>query len=376
MNARIVVAPDSFKGSAGAEVVAAAVADGWRSVRPSDEVIELPMADGGEGTVDAFLAAVPGAIQRTVVVDGPDNRPVTARWALLPAAEATPGGTAVIEVAQTSGLGLLDPLRPLHAHTRGLGQAIAAALDGGVSRVLVGLGGSATTDGGAGALVALGARLTTRTGADIADGNTGLGTVAAVDLSGLRPAPEGGVVLLTDVRSPLLGERGAARVFGPQKGASPGDVEVMEVYLENLVRRTAEHFPSATALSERPGAGAAGGTGFGLSLWGATIRVGADEIAAQLKLPEAVRAADLVITGEGRYDEQTGEGKVAARVASLAREADVPVALVAGLVAIEPQGFADRVELTSLAGSAAASLADAANWARRAGGVLAARWRG
>jgi len=285
------------------------------------------------------------------------------------------GETAVIEVAQTSGLNLLDPLRPLEAHTRGLGQAIAQALREGVSRILVGLGGSASSDGGAGALAALGARFTTGDGTTTRDGNAGLSWIEAADLRGLPPLPEGGVVLLTDVRSPLLGERGAARVFGPQKGASLAEVETMEENLANFTRRIAEHRPEAASISAAPGAGAAGGTGFGLALWGATTTSGADEIAVQVELPDAVRGADLVITGEGRYDAQTGEGKVAAHVASLARDAGVPVALIAGLIAIEPVGFADRVELTSLAGSAEESVADTAKWARRAGEVLATRWR-
>ncbi|MGO4533871.1 glycerate kinase [Leifsonia sp. 2MCAF36] len=374
MSARIVVAPDSFKGSAGAAVIADAIAEGWRRTRPDDELALLPMADGGEGTVEAFLTAVPGARERTVVVDGPDGRPVSARWALLPAAPDAPGGTAVVEVAQTSGLDLLEQLLPFDAHTRGLGQAIGAALDEGVSRILVGLGGSATNDGGAGALAALGARFTVATGAAASDGNAGLAAIAAIDLSGLRPLPAGGVVLLTDVRSPLLGERGAARVFGPQKGASPSDVEELDRNLAAFVRVLAENDPAVTALSDRPGAGAAGGTGFGLTVWGATIRPGADEVADRIGLQDALRDADLVITGEGRYDEQTSEGKVAAHVAALAHEAGVPVALVAGLATIDPAGFTDHVELTALAGSAAASLADTAGWARRAGEVLAQRW--
>ena len=220
-----------------------------------------------------------------------------------------------MEVAQTSGLGLLDPKLPFAAHTRGLGQAIGAVLDEGVSRVLVGLGGSATTDGGAGALAALGARFTGRSGADVADGNTGLATIEAVDLGALRPLPEGGVVLLTDVRSPLLGERGAARVFGPQKGASPGDVEQLDRNLAHFVQRLAERAPEADLLSTRPGAGAAGGTALGLTLWGATITAGADEVAVRLGLRESVADADLVITGEGRYDEadRRGQGRRACR---------------------------------------------------------------
>ncbi|MEV8213761.1 glycerate kinase [Leifsonia sp. NPDC077715] len=372
MTPRIVVAPDSFKGSAEASAVAEAIADGWRSVRPGDELRRLPMADGGEGTVDAFLAAVPGAEERTTTVDGPDGRPVSARWAILRGGESGP--TAVVEIAQTSGLGLLDPLQPLTAHTRGLGRLLAAALDAGAVRILVGLGGSATSDGGAGALQALGASLLGPDGRPARSGNAGLADLARVELDGLPPLPAHGVTLLTDVRSPLLGDRGAARMFGPQKGATPADVERIEAGLAEFVQLLAEVRPDAAALSERPGAGAAGGTGFGLSLWGADIRPGADEVGSRLDLPRAIREADLVITGEGRYDTQTREGKVAAHVAALARAEGTPVALVAGMIALEPDGFVDHVELSALAGSADASRADAVGWARRAGELLASRW--
>jgi glycerate kinase len=337
------------------------------------------MADGGEGTVEAFLASTPGAVPRSVVVEGPDGRPVSARWALLPPGAAAhdpsaePGATAVLEIAQTSGLGLMDGRRPLEAHTRGLGQALAAALDAGASRVLVGLGGSATSDGGAGALQWLGARLLTSHGRAVAPGNAGLGGLDRVDLTGLRPLPPGGVTMLTDVRGPLLGERGAARVFAPQKGASPAQVETIERNLARFVGCAAESRPDAVALAASPGAGAAGGTGFGLGLWGAGVRPGAEEVGARLGLTEAVADADLVITGEGRFDAQTAEGKVAAHVASVARGSGVPVALVAGIVAVEPDGFDAYAELASLAGSAAASSADAARWARRAGRLLAVR---
>jgi len=373
MSARIVIAPDSFKGSAGADAVAEAIADGWRSMRPGDDLALLPMADGGEGTVDAFLATVPGAIERFTTVDGPDDSAVSARWALLPARPEAPGGTAVVEIAQTSGLGLLDTLRPLDAHTYGLGQLIATALDAGVSRVLVGLGGSASSDGGAGALAALGAEFHDRDGLPVARGNVGLGAIARVDLRGALPLPEAGAVLLTDVRSPLLGERGAARQFGPQKGARPEQVGLMESNLENFAQRAAEHDPRLARLADRASAGAAGGAAFGLSLWGAAIADGADEVAAVIGLREAIRTADLVITGEGRYDEQTGQGKVAERVSSLAAAVGVPVSLVAGVISVAPSGFSDHVELTSLAGSAEASVGDTARWARRAGAVLAAR---
>ncbi|WP_431246265.1 glycerate kinase [Leifsonia xyli] len=373
MDLRVVIAPDSFKGSADADAVSRAIAEGWSAVRPADHVRRLPMADGGEGTVDAFLASAPGAAGRSTAVEGPDGRPVSARWALLPPTGSDGGPTAVLEIAQTSGLGLMHPLRPLDGHTRGLGRLIVAALDAGATRILIGLGGSATSDGGSGALQEIGARLTDERGGPIPPGNAGLASLAHVDLTALRRTPEDGVTLLTDVRSPLLGERGAARMFGPQKGASPAEVETLERNLTRFVRCVATRRPDADAVSVRPGAGAAGGTGFGLALWGADFRAGAQEVAARLGLPAAIREADLVITGEGRFDEQTREGKVAAEVASLASAAGTPVLLVAGSIAADPAGFADQVELSSLAGSVEASVADTVRWARRAGEVLAAR---
>ncbi|WP_426518995.1 glycerate kinase [Diaminobutyricibacter sp. McL0618] len=371
---RVVVAPDSFKGSATASAVAHAIADGWRSVRPGDDILSLPMADGGEGTVDAF-ADVDGAIVVTTTVEGPDGLLVDARWVRLPASADAPDGTAVVEIAGTSGLGLLDPLLPLDAHTRGLGQAIGAALDSGVSRILVGLGGSASTDGGAGALQALGARLLSDDGTDVPGGGRGLGALATVDLSLLRRLPPRGVVVLTDVRNPLLGARGAAGVFAPQKGATAADVVVIEANLRRFRDCAAADDATASALSEEPGAGAAGGTGFGLMLWGASVRSGATEIAERVGLPAALADADIVITGEGRFDAQTSEGKVASHVVGLARAAGVPVLLVAGSIAAHPGMFADHAELAGLAGSATESFEHPEQWASRAGAELAARLR-
>jgi glycerate kinase len=371
MTPRILIAPDSFKGSADADAVSRAIATGWSAVRPGDDVGTLPLADGGEGTVDAFLAGAAGAEPRTTTVEGPDGRAVEARWALVP---GPGGGTAVVEVAQTSGLGLLDRLMPLDAHTRGLGQLIAAALRDGATRIVVGLGGSATSDGGAGALEALGARFLTVDGRPVPPGNAGLAAVTDVHLDRLAPAPPHGVTLLTDVRNPLLGARGAARVFGPQKGATPSQVEGLEANLAHFLRQVTRMRPDAVDLAESEGAGAAGGTGFGLLLWGAEVRPGADEVGRLLGLPEAVRDADLVITGEGRFDEQTREGKVVSHVAALASAAGTPVSLVAGVVETAPDAFTDVAELRTLAGSAEASYADAVQWARRAGELLASRW--
>ncbi|AAT88607.1 glycerate kinase [Leifsonia xyli subsp. xyli] len=368
---RIVVAPDSFKGTADAAAIARALAGGWLSARPQDDLALRPMADGGEGTVAAFAAAVPGARTRTVIVDGPDDRPVKAHWVHLPASAGRPGGTAVIEVAETSGIGLLDPLRPHDAHTRGLGQAIAASLDAGVSQLLIGLGGSASSDGGAGALAALGAQLLTLTGTDIPAGNRGLRELARLDLAELRALPPGGVRLLGDVRSPLLGPDGAAAVFGPQKGATAAEAGQLEANLRRLRDSAARSHPAAVPLSRLPGAGAAGGTGFGLLLWGASLVSGSAEIAERIGLDAALKDADLVITGEGRYDRQTARGKVASHVTALAAAQNTPVALVARLIEAPTTAFAHRIELAGLAGSAQESHTRPLHWCHQAGAILA-----
>jgi glycerate kinase len=214
MTRRVVLAPDSFKGTATAAEAADALARGWRSIAPSDVIVEKPMADGGEGTLDAFAAAVPGSERVPVTVQGPDDRPVDAAWLRLP------DGTAVVELALTSGITLLDPLRPLDAHTLGFGQAIAAALDAGARRLLLAIGGSSSTDGGAGALAALGAVFLDAQRRPVRLGNRGVGALARADLSGLRPLPADGALILSDVTNPLLGPFGAAAIFGPQKGAT------------------------------------------------------------------------------------------------------------------------------------------------------------
>ena len=231
MTRRVVLAPDSFKGTASAADAAAALARGWRSVAPDDDLVEKPMADGGEGTLDAFAASMPGAERVPVTVQGPDDAPVDAAWLRLP------DGTAVVELAMTSGITLLDPLRPLDAHTVGFGQAIAAALDDGATRLMLAIGGSSSTDGGVGALTALGAAFLDAQGRPIARGNRGIAELASVDLSGLRPLPPEGALILSDVTNPLLGPFGAAAIFGPQKGATPELIEAMDQHLAKLPPR-------------------------------------------------------------------------------------------------------------------------------------------
>lgn len=359
---RVVIAPDSFKGTIDAAAAAAALAAGWRAVRPADELLEVPMADGGEGTLEALAAATPGSARVPVRVPGPDDRPVDTAFLRLP------DGTAVVELASASGITLLDPLRPFTAHTVGFGTVIRAALDAGATGLLVTVGGSASTDGGAGALRALGARFHDATGREVPDGAAGLLQLASVDLSGLVPIPAGGVQVLTDVVNPLLGPDGAAAVYGPQKGAGPADVPL----LERGLARVAAVLPADPRL---PGTGAAGGAGFGLLAWGAVLVPGAAAVAAAVGLPEAIAAADLVVTGEGRFDGQSVRGKVADTVRSLATAAGVPTVLVAGAIESEPAGYAGSIALTALVGRDA-SFADPAAALRRAGARLATRSAG
>jgi glycerate 2-kinase len=357
---RVVIAPDSFKGTASATVAAAAIARGWTSVRPGDELVQLPMADGGEGTLDTFAAAVDGGKWMPARVIGPDNAPVDTEWLLLP------DGTGVVELARASGLTLLDPLQPLDAHTLGFGQLIAAALDARATRLILAIGGSSSTDGGAGALTALGVDLFDASGEQIPLGNRGLAALESVRWERAGAAPDN-VVVLCDVSNPLLGPSGAAAVFGPQKGATSADIPTMDANLARL----ASVLGRDPAL---PGAGAAGGTSFGLVAWGAELRSGAEEIAARSGLDAAIAGADLVITGEGRFDSQSASGKIPHHIATLATELGTARALVAGLIEAPTDQFTDAVSLTDLAGSAATARADAERWLEIAGATLAERF--
>ena len=355
---RIVVAPDSFKGSIGAQAAAAALARGWRAVRPGDEVVCLPLADGGEGTLEVVAAAAPAARWHRVTVTGPGGEPADCPWLSLP------DGTAVIELARASGLPLLRRPDPLGAHTRGLGEALAAALDAGAGTVLIALGGSASTDGATGALAALGARFLDAAGRPLPPGGGALPGLAAADLSGLRPPPPGGVTCLTDVAAPLLGPAGAAAVFGPQKGAGPAEVARLEAGLARLAALLGGE-PAA------PGAGAAGGTGYGFAAaWQASITAGAPELCRLAGLAEALDGADLVITGEGCYDRTSLTGKVVGTVLAAARAAGVPAAVAAGQLAERPDAAA-AVALAELAGGSGPALAEPRPWLQAAGQRLA-----
>jgi glycerate 2-kinase len=357
---RIITAPDSFKGSISAAGAATALAAGWRRVRPDDEVIELPLADGGEGTLAVLAAAAPGSRWHPARVSGPDTGQVRAAWLEMD------GNVAVVELATAAGLTLLSEPRPLTAHSYGVGELIATALGGGARRVLVALGGSACTDGGTGALAALGARFLDALGAELPRGGGALERLAAVDLTGLVPLPPGGISCLTDVRAPLLGPSGAAAVFGPQKGASPADIAVLEAGLARLAGLL-DGDPA------EPGAGAAGGCGYGLAAGlGAKLLPGAAELAVVAGLPEALTGADLVITGEGQYDATSEGGKVVGAVHAITAAAGVAVAVVAGRIALPPPPGVRVVELATLAGAPEAAMANPGRWLAEAGTLLAA----
>lgn len=366
MSRRVVIAPDSFKGTCEAAAAARALAAGWTAAEPDADVVLRPMADGGEGTLDAFASAYPEARRMPVRVTGPAGWPIDAAWLLLPPDEDTPGGTGVVELASTSGIELLGgSLRGRDASTLGFGHAIRAALDHGVSRLILGIGSSASTDGGIGMLTALGARFTDPYDVSVAPGAAGLDELAKVDLTRLRPVPEGGVLVLTDVTNPLTGPRGAAAVFGPQKGLDAAGVEAADAGLRRLAGLL-------DADPDTPGAGAAGGTGFGLLAWGARLVGGAGEVAALTGLADAIAGADVVITGEGSYDGQSADGKTPSFVARLARDAGARVAIVAGRIADDADTTGiEAVSLTDLAGSPEAAIADPVPWLRQAGERLA-----
>jgi glycerate 2-kinase len=358
---RVVVAPDSFKGTLGAAAAAEALAAGWRAERPDDEVLTLPLADGGEGTLEALGHDLPETCWRSAPVSGPDGRPVDAAWLLLP------DGTAVVEMARAAGLPLLERPDPLHATTRGLGELLAAAVaDPGVQRVMLTLGGSATTDGGTGALAALGARFLDAEGADLPPGGGALARLARVDLTGLTPPPPGGVQCLVDVTAPLLGPLGAAGQFGPQKGASPEQVAALDAALARLADLLGGD-------REAPGAGAAGGTAYGFAVaWGAQFVSGAQAVAAAAGLDDALAGAALVVTGEGQFDAQSLRGKVVGDLVDRAGRAGVPVSVVAGRVVTDGDlPVRQALSLTDLAGSVEAAMSAPARWLTEAGRRLA-----
>lgn len=329
----VVIAPDSFKGSCTSPQAAAALAAGVRQALGAHaRVVEVPLADGGEGTLDALTAAWSGTVIEAATTDA------LGRERIGRVGISAGGRTAIIEAAEANGLPHVSdvPLRPLDADTAGVGTLVRAALDAGAEEILLCLGGSATSDGGAGMLRALGARLLDEQGSPIAPGARGLATLARLDLSGLLPtARTARWRIACDVEHPLTGPAGAAAVFGPQKGAGPAEIEMIDEGLDRLAAVLAGVAGlDPAALAQRPGTGAAGGLALGpVALLAAELVPGAALVAEAAALSERLTGADLVITGEGRLDAQSLGGKVLSRVLAEA-PGGAPVVVIAGSLAL------------------------------------------
>lgn len=322
---RVLIAPDKFAGTLTAPQAAEAIATGWRRRAPQDECVLVPMADGGPGFVDVLHATLGGDVL-AVNVRGPLGDKV-------PGAVLLHQGTAYIESAQAAGLHLNAPSerRPEHASSYGVGELIAAAVDAGADRVVVGLGGSATTDGGAGLLAALGADADVPLDA----GPAGLDGVSTVDLTGVRARlGESAVVIASDVDSPLLGLFGAAKVFGAQKGLTEERIVAVDAILDRFVEATLGSTPAQRRLAETAGAGAAGGMGFALLLLGASRVAGVATVAEAVGLSSLARECDVVITGEGSFDFSSRAGKVVHGVAQVSQAALRPCVVLAGRVLV------------------------------------------
>jgi glycerate kinase len=325
---RVLVAPDKFRGTLTAAQAASAIAAGWRRSRPTDEIDEMPMADGGEGTLDALVAALGGEL-RSVRVSGPLGEPVNASFGTI---GTSSGRTAVIELARASGLALVGEARrdSLRASSRGTGELVLAAAREGVAEIVVCLGGSASTDGGAGIAAALGVRLLDRAGRPVHDGGRGLLELDRVDATGLdRAVRRIRVVVACDVDDPLAGPSGAARVYGPQKGASPGDVLLLERALAHFA--AVVHRDLGIDVRAVPGGGAAGGAGAGLvAFLGARLRPGVAVVMDALDVRRRVASADVLVTGEGRLDASSLRGKVISGLFAESQRAAVPMAVLCG----------------------------------------------
>ena len=331
---KIVVAPDSFKGSLTALQAAEAMEQGFRRVFPDAEIEKTPMADGGEGTVQSLVDATDGQLLVERVAD-PLGNEIDAEYGIL-----GDGTTAVIEMAAASGLTLVSPSQrnPLLTTTYGTGQLLKATLDRGCRKLIIGIGGSATNDGGAGMAEALGAKLLTSDSEPISPGGGGLGALGTIDLSELDPRLASTVtVVACDVDNPLTGDRGAARVYGPQKGATPEMVETLDANLGHFA--TVIQRDTEKVVGEIPGAGAAGGLGAGLiAFLNAELKSGVEIVIDAVQLERQLEGAALVVTGEGEINFQTVFGKTPVGVAKLAKQHGIPVIAIAGSIAEGAEG--------------------------------------
>ncbi|NYT36782.1 glycerate kinase [Allopusillimonas soli] len=343
---RVLVAPDSFKESLSAQGVADAIAAGVRDAAPDAQIRCVPMADGGEGSLGAVLAATSGQLRQTQVQDA-NGQPCDAAWAWLGE------GKAFIEMAQAAGLERIpeNERRPLLATSHGVGELIGAAVAAGARHIVMGLGGSATNDAGAGLLQALGVKLVDASGVPLPPGGAALSDLAHIDASGIDPClREVQFEIAVDVDNPLCGPRGASAIFGPQKGADDKDIATLDAALSHFADICAQQF----GVDERdaPGMGAAGGLGFGVkACFNARFRPGVELIADLLGLAQAMRGMDLVFTGEGRMDAQSAGGKTPVGVARLARRQGIPVFAIAGSLgqgyeAVYDEGISAAFSLT------------------------------
>ncbi|MDQ4502445.1 glycerate kinase [Sinomonas sp. ASV322] len=370
---KIVLAPDKFKGSLTAPEVAEALADGIRGELPEAELVLVPVADGGVGTVSAALGA--GFSPRRARVSGPTGQPLTAEFAVDPAR-----GRAVVEMAAASGLDALPGgvKDARNATSLGTGQLIRAALDAGAREIVLGVGGSACTDGGAGMLQGLGARFTDDAGNELPLGGAALARIAEADLGGLDARLDAAqLILAADVDNPLLGDRGAAAVFGPQKGATPSDVVELDAALARFADVLGAALGSrAVAAKDAPGAGAAGGVGYAALALGAQRRRGIDVVVEFTGLREKLEGASLVVTGEGSLDAQSLSGKAPVGVAAEARAQNVPVVAVCGRSQLDgaaraSAGFTAVHALTDIEADVEVCIRDARRLVRETGRIIA-----
>jgi glycerate kinase len=331
---RVLIAPDKFRGTLTAAQAARAIASGWRRARPGDGVVEVPMADGGEGTLDAMVEAL-GGERRRANVHGPLGDPVDAEYGIV---TGPSGVTAVVEMARASGLGLIGEARrdPKRTSTRGTGELIRAALGHGPAEVIVCIGGSATNDGGAGLAQALGVRLLNSDGGEIGPGGASLLDLARIDASGLEPSVNRTRVFVArDVDNPLTGPQGSSVVFGPQKGATGDDVLLLDRALGHLAAVIFRDL--GLDIRDLAGGGAAGGLGAGLvAFLGAHLRPGIELVMDAVGLGRRLAAADLVVTGEGALDQQSLHGKVPDGVIGAARASGVPAIVLCGRAEARP----------------------------------------
>lgn len=331
---KVVIAPQSFKGSISALDAARAMEEGLLRVVPNAGTVLAPVADGGDGTLETLVDATGGEV-RSATVTGPVGKTVPAEWGAL-----GDGRTAVIEMARTSGLALLslEERDPLHATTYGLGEVLREALDAGFRSFIVGIGGSATNDGGAGMAQALGVRLLDETGKDLPPGGAALADLRSIDMSGLdERVKEARFSVACDVSNPLTGAEGASAMYGPQKGATPAQVEQLDAALQNFARVVERDI--GTSIETVPGSGAAGGLGGGMMAFlGGSLRAGVDIVLDHVGLDEKLKGADFVLTGEGRIDFQTVYNKAPIGVARRAKQRGIPVLAVCGSLG---RGFED-----------------------------------